>query len=470
MTKIHNLLRDRAAEYIRENGLISNNAHVLAAVSGGPDSVALLHILVQIKSSLAIERITVIHFNHRLRGQESDEDLEFVRSLALDLGLDFRSAAADVRERSREGKISLEMAARECRHSFFKEVARELNAHKIALGHTANDQAEELLLRILRGTGPAGLQGMLPGTAEGIIRPLLFATREEILEYLGTHGIEYREDRTNSEPTCQRNLLRLEVFPLLRKAFHPEIAATIARHAELARLEESWWTAQVEKSWGTLCRERSEPGVALDLNGLRRLHPAMLRRILRYGIEKVRGNLAGIGTIHLEPLFSAISEEKPGRSLRFPGDIEALQQGGRLVIRRIHPDGSQPENEPLDIPGPGLYRFGAFAFEVLFSDGTISETSATPGPLCAIMDGAKVKWPLQLRVWRPGDRFCPLGMKGSKKLQDLFTDSRIPKEERRSLPLLCDAEKICWVTGLRIDERVRVTPDTKTILIFRRLP
>ncbi len=174
----------RAAEYIRKNSLISNRDHILAAVSGGPDSVALLSIILNLKDALGIERITVIHFDHRLRGDESDGDREFVRALARSAGLNFRCGAADVRTVARSRKISVEMAARDCRHSFFTGTAAELNAGKIALGHTADDQAEEVILRILRGTGPAGIQAMSPATVEGIIRPLLFVTRDAVLEYL----------------------------------------------------------------------------------------------------------------------------------------------------------------------------------------------------------------------------------------------------------------------------------------------
>ena len=250
-------LPELAAGYIRKNSLISDRDHVLAAVSGGPDSVALLSILANLRDTLGIERITVVHFDHRLRGDESDADREFVRALARSAGLEFRCGTADVRALARSRKISVEMAARDCRHSFFMETAAVLNARKIALGHTANDQAEEVILRIIRGTGPAGIQAMSPATAEGIIRPLLFATRDSILEYLLDRGIEFRNDSTNFDPFCQRNFLRLKIFPLLREAFHPQIAETIARCADLAREEESWWASEIRTRWGDICLESS---------------------------------------------------------------------------------------------------------------------------------------------------------------------------------------------------------------------
>jgi len=458
----------RAAEYIRKNSLISNRDHVLAAVSGGPDSVALLSILLNLKDALGIERITVIHFDHRLRGDESDRDREFVRALARLAGLDFRCEAADVRAFARSRKISVEMAARECRRSFFTGTAAELNAGKIALGHTADDQAEEVILRILRGTGPSGIQAMSPATAEGIIRPLLFATRDAVLEYLQERGMEYRNDSTNLDPSCQRNFLRLKVFPLLREAFHPQIAQTIARCADLAREEESWWTSQIQTLWGDICLELSEDRCVLDFGRMKQLNPALVRRMLRLAIDRVKGDLSGVGLVHLEPLTELISSDKTGKSIRIPGGIEATRYGAKLFISSK--EFAAPKDaldDVLDVHEPGDYLFGEFDYEFRFCDETATCCGSGSGPDCVRMDSDKLKWPLQLRYRRTGDRFRPFGMTGSKKLQDFFTDCMVPKDERQKVPLLCDSEKICWVVGMRMDDRVKVEAHTRQILIVK---
>jgi tRNA(Ile)-lysidine synthase len=461
MTRILRKFRDRTAEYIRDHSLIAAGDHVLAAVSGGPDSTALLHLLIDLRTHLGIERITVIHFNHKLRGNESEKDNDFVRAIAKNAGLDFRCDAADVRACAKANKLSMEMAAHNLRHSFFKRMKESLSADRIALGHTANDQAEEVLLRIIRGTGPAGLKAMRPGTADGIIRPLLFANRDEILAYLHSHDLDYRNDSSNFEPFCQRNFLRLHVFPALRDQFHENVAGTISRYAELALEEESWWDAQVKTAWEISSPEELANGVRLDLNALRKLHPALLRRLLRYGLESVRGSLSGITSAHLEPLFSFISQEKPGRSIRFPGEVEAVQRAGKLLIRK-----KEIPAPPLllEIAHPGTYPFGQFLFQVHTSSEPNPYRHSTPERNRVVMDAARIKWPLGIRSWKPGDRFCPAGMKGSKKLQDYFTDSRIPKEERPKVPILCDSEKICWVVGLRMDDRVRTGPETREIV------
>ncbi len=457
-----------AAEYIRKNSLISDRDHVLTAVSGGPDSVALLTILAGLKDTLGIERITVVHFDHRLRGDESDADREFVLALARSAGFEFRCGTADVRAFAQSRRISVEMAARDCRHSFFMETAAELNATKIALGHTINDQAEEVILRIIRGTGPAGIQAMSPATADGIIRPLLFATRDSILGYLLEQGMEFRYDSTNLEPFCRRNFLRLKIFPLLRDAFHPQIAETIARCADLAREEESWWASEIRTRWGDICLELSEGRCALDLGRLKQLHPALVRRMLRLAIEKVRGNLAGIGLVHLESLMGLVFSGKTGKSVLFPGGVEAVRHRGKLIVRLFECVAPKyPHDEVLPIPGPGTYLFGEFGFEVGFRDDTKTCCEPDSTAECVHMDADKLKWPMELRFWRPGDRFRPLGMTGSKKLQDFFTDCMVPKEKRRRIPFLCDSEKICLVAGMRMDDRVKAGAHTRAILVVR---
>jgi len=439
---------------------------VLAAVSGGPDSVALLDILTGLKDDFQMGRITVIHFDHRLRGDESDADREFVRDLALRSGLDFRCGTADVRSFAVEHKVSIEMAGRSRRHAFFRHIAKETGARRIALGHTASDQAEEVLLRLLRGAGPAGLKGMLPAARDGIIRPLLFAPREDIIDHLKTRGLAFRQDSSNLEPNCRRNALRLLVFPILRDAFNPEVVSTISRFAELARDEESWWEIQVREVWER-CGEFTGGRVEIDIEKTRLLHPALLRRLLRHGLEKLQGSLFGIQAVHIEFLFEMILNVKPGKTARLPGDIEAVSRGDRLIIRKykagiIDPLQAQSGLETVEINGPGTFEFGRYVIEVQFVEGRSDTKHACK--LEVLLDADSLNLPLRIRSWRPGDRFRPQGMGGSKKLQDFFTDLKVPREDRHSIPILCDREKILWVAGLRLDERVVPNPATKTML------
>ena len=456
----------RVAEYIKKQGLISDGDHLLAAVSGGPDSVALLALLCDLKNILGIKRITVAHFNHRLRETESDEDREFVHTLAASANLDFHCGEADVLAFAKKRKISLEMAARDCRRSFLLRTAKELDAQKIALGHTADDQAEEVILRILRGVGPGGLQGMSNSTEQGIIRPLLFAVRDEILAFLKSSGIGFRIDSTNLTPSCRRNFLRLKVFPLLREAFHSQIAGTITRCAELAREEESWWTLQIQKIWNDICIDSSKDGCIFDVERTRQLHPALLRRVLRLAVGQVKGNLSGLSLAHLEPLVDFVLSGKTGKSVRVPDTVEAVRHGAKLIIRcRKCAARENSSDEVLRIHAAGNYIFGHCAFEFRFCENVKNNCSTDAD--CILMDSDKLKWPLELRFRRAGDRFQPFGMKGSKKLQDFFVDCGISREERPRVPILCDSEKICWVAGMRMDDRVKVEGHTRQILMVR---
>jgi tRNA(Ile)-lysidine synthase len=457
----------RTADYIRKNGLISAGDHVLAAVSGGPDSVALLAVLSDLKDALAIERITVIHFDHRLRGEESDSDREFVRALAFSAGFDFHCGADDVRAFAGARRISIEMAARERRYSFFMSTAAKLSADKIALGHTADDQAEEVILRILRGTGPSGIQAMAPMTANGIVRPLLFAGRQSVMEYLRECGIGFRVDSTNLTPSCQRNFLRLEVFPLLRKAFHPRVTQTITRCADLAREEESWWTSQVGEIWQDVCLELSEGRCKLDCGKMRQLHRSLVRRVLRSTIESVKGSLSGVGLTHLEPLVELVFSNRGEKCLEIPGGIQAAKHGAALIVKsRQHAAPEVSPDEILVVDEAGDYVFGRSSFEFRFRDETACCLPES-GVDYVCMDSDKLKWPLVLRYRKTGDRFCPFGMVGSKKLQDFFTDLKIPGNERQTVPILCDSEKICWVAGMRMDDRVKLDVRTKHVLTVR---
>jgi tRNA(Ile)-lysidine synthase len=458
--------------YILSESLIHRGDHVLVAVSGGPDSVALLSALHSLREAFGIAQLTALHFNHRLRGRDSEDDQSFVEALTRRLTVPLVCSQGDVKAHQRQHRVSLEMAARDCRHGFFREAIVQLQAQCLAVGHTANDQAEEILLRLLRGTGPSGMAGMLPSTPEGVIRPLMEVTRQEILEYLGANGLPHRNDTSNFEPFCQRNLLRLEVFPRLESAFHGRIVDTLSRHARLARDEEDYWRGHLRGLWPILCREESSSRVALSFHRLAALHRAEQKRMLRCALSKIRGNLQHIYAVHLESIVQWLPNSISGQSMDLPERIRVSREGDRLVFTQ-EPAGAPECASPFEatlIPGPGTYEFRSFRLEIVSED---RESQPAPlGPCEGLtnvrLDADRIRWPLTLRNWRPGDRFCPSGMKGSKKLQDFFVDCRIPRERRQQIPLLCDAEKICWIVGLRLDERVRVQDSTQRVLVVSR--
>lgn len=463
----------RASDYILQHQLIEHGDDVLAAVSGGPDSLALLHVLLSLRKPLEMGRITILHFDHRLRGEDSDADRAFVEATAQTLGLPCLSERQDVLEYHLQNHISLEMAARACRHRFFRDAMERLGARRLALGHTANDQAEEVLLRLLRGAGPSGTAGMLPKTDQGAIRPLLFATRPQILHYLHEAGLAFREDASNLDPFCQRNALRLKVFPVLEEHFHHRVAETISRHTELVQDEEDYWNQEIQAHWPAILVEESRERTALRIPELSKLHPALQRRMLRYAIQRFRGSLLGIYAVHIEVLCRWITRATSGRSLHLPAGLRAAKEAGERIIFFVEPQSQALTDFQLplaELRGPGVYRFPSFHLDLSLKEAprdACGEAATTPSYV-AWIDADKIKWPLLIRSWQPGDRFHPLGLGGAKKLQDYFTDSKIPAPERKRIPLLCDQEKICWIVGYRLDDRVKVTRQTKRMLVVRR--
>jgi tRNA(Ile)-lysidine synthase len=465
-------LQHRVLKHIHQKQLIASNDTILAAVSGGPDSVALLHLLLSFQERCAISRLVVVHFDHQLRGEASAADKAFVARLAEDCGLTFRSGSEDVRAYGRRHRISVEMAARACRHRFFRDSLQHFDAQAVALGHTANDRAEEILLKLFRGTGPSGMSGMLPRTRGGLIRPLLYATRSEVLAYLRDQEICFREDLSNRDPAHQRNALRHEIFPLVMKHFHPRLVEVLCRHARIVEEEESCWRDLLAIHWPAVCLAETHSRIVLSSQNLRDLPPTLQRRLLRMAMDRLRGNLQGIYAVHIESICNILVRSTLGKSVQLPGGLWALLERKCLVLS------SEPRRElPRDdsafsqlISSPGRYQFASFelrlGLENAFPRADVAHFQDTPNKVR--LDADKIMWPLSLRFWRKGDRFAPLGLGGRKKLQDFFVDAKVSREERLRIPLLCDRDKICWVMGYRLDDRVKVTPATEHLLVIEK--
>jgi tRNA(Ile)-lysidine synthase len=460
-------LQQQVLDHIRTHAIIREGDHVLVAVSGGPDSLALFHVLHALSSLLNIGQLSMIHLDHQLRGDASAKDARYVQDLAAQFGVPIITRSQDVPSYRREHRVSLEMAARACRRRFFFDVLRELGAQKVAVGHTATDQAEELLLRLFRGTGPSGLTGMKVSTPAGIIRPLLCVSREQILEYLSDQNLTFCVDSSNLELSCQRNILRHQLFPLLREHFHPRVVQTLCRCAELARDEESCWDAQIQGHWSSVCLEEKEDRLCLAASRLTELPAALQRRLLRFALERFCGHLQRIYAVHVEALRKLIFAGSSRKELHLPNRLRVIRSGEALVIgRRV------PATLPLverTVESPGTHVFADLWLhlqqEERSAPGAVDFRALSTLPQRVWLDADRLQWPLIVRSWRPGDRFQPMGLEGSKKLQDFFTDAKIPREQRCRIPLLCDQEKICWVMGLRLDDRVKITAETRRVLI-----
>jgi tRNA(Ile)-lysidine synthase len=471
-------LARRVLETIRRRALVRHGDRVLVALSGGPDSVALLRLLRELEADGKLTVAGIAHLNHGLRDAASDDE-QFCRALAAELGVTFRSDLVDVAGLSTRLRTSLEDAGRQARYELFARVADELGADVIATGHTRDDQAETFLLRLLRGAGPRGLGGIHPRSGR-VVRPLIDIGRDELRAYLASIGQPFREDETNAELGIPRNRIRHELLPLLARDYSPAIADVLAREAELARLDEER-LQQEAIDLTDLIVLRNETGisggneaVALDARALSALHPALASRVVRLVLDRgAPGRFVGFD--HVERLLELARDPRGRGALSLPGQ-HAERRGGRLVISR------RPSPQPfsnsfrvsLSIPGEVVLAAQGWAISVIGAGDTQSGHSAgTLNRECPRLEQAvaadELMLPLAVRSRKPGDRLRPLGMGGQeKKLQDVLVDRKVARGERDSLPLVVDsADKIVWVVGESVAEDFRVTRASQAVIFLK---
>ncbi|HYI94375.1 MAG TPA: tRNA lysidine(34) synthetase TilS, partial [Bryobacteraceae bacterium] len=406
-------LLDRVSGTLSRYSMCSAGDHVTVAVSGGADSVCLLHILHELAPSLGIE-LSVAHLNHKLRGMESDGDAEFVRDLAKTMGLSFFYDEVNVLDLGG----NLEQAGRDARLAFF----RGLPASKIATGHTRSDQAETVIYRLLRGSGTAGLAGILPVAADRRIRPLIDCSRAEVLEYLRSRGLLWREDRSNADLRFARNRIRHEFLPILG----PAAETALARTAELARDEEEYWTAEIERLAGDLFTRRP-PAILINVDNLYKVPVAVSRRLIRRAISEVKGDLRQIDLFHVDSILAlAVEPEGHGRR-QAPGiDVFRSFEWLKICLPRSESRWERDYCTPLPIPGevkvPG--QSSKVRVEVAENTNTVmaDEGYNTGGGL---IDAQWLFGPVELRNWHPGDRFTRPGH-ANEKIKSLFQVARIP--------------------------------------------
>jgi tRNA(Ile)-lysidine synthase len=458
------MLSDTVQKTIAAHQMLEPGDRVVVAVSGGPDSVALCHLLTELRPSFDLDLI-MAHVHHGLRGAQADEDLRFVQDLGQKMALPVMVQHLDVRSWQETHRGSLQMAARTLRYRWLRQVMVQEQATKLALGHNADDQAEEVLLRVFRGSGQRGLTGMPPRTLDGIIRPLLDCHRHQILAYLNEHGLTFREDTSNLQPWCQRNRLRLEVLPQLRQEFNSNLDATLIRTTKILQEEEDYWQSRL-KSWLEQhdCQWGSSK-VRLPIAPLLSTHPAMQRRLFRRVVEEIKGDLRGFGFRHTEILLRLCRSGAANRQIHLPGELVAEKSYGWLTIaRRI----DSPGSFSYEIPESGVYPFPDLncTLEVEYLTGS-DPPPFGENPLEVVMDRDRIAFPLTLRSPEPGDRFRPLGLGGSKKVKDFFMDVKIPRSRRRLIPILCSPDHIVWIVGHRVDDRVKVTPQSTRFIELR---
>ena len=428
---------------------------VLVAVSGGADSVAMLHALHTQSDELRIT-LHVAHLNHGIRGEESDADEQFVRGLAERLGLPITVERVSVPEIRAEMRAGEEEAARAVRYRFLQKTAAELGCGKIAVGHTADDRAESVLLNIVRGTGIEGLGSIRPVNGN-VVRPLIDTWRSEVEAYIAENGLEYRIDASNLDTAYARNRVRHELIPLIESGFNPQVKQALVRLAEIAASQNDLMERLAENA-----AVAAAYGSSFDARLLAELPDALQRQIVRAEIERVKGDLADVTFEQIGRVIEALRSGEDFTIALPTGDIYAERRGSDFRIGpRETPPKIEPFDRPISVPGKteapevGLTIF----VEVLES---VETTQVRPN--VALIDAGKLRGALRVRNARPGDRIKPFGMRGTKKLQDVFVDAKIAQAERARAAVVVDDEKLLWVVGVIASDDARVTDSTRKII------
>jgi len=468
--KILSTVRETVAAYRMFNAGDS----VLVAVSGGPDSITLAHVLLTLATEYSL-RLGIAHLNHCLRKEGSDSDADFVADFARRLNLPCYIENKDVPAFQRISHLSPEEAARKVRYDFYDQIAAKHGFNKIALGHHSNDNAELLLMNLMRGSGPLGLSGISPVRAGKIVRPLIHLKRSEIIAYIIEKKLPYVTDASNADLTFRRNRIRHQLIPALENTYNRRIIDTLNRLAAILRDEEQWIEDSLRPAYNQCVSVKAPETAVLDLAGIGKLATAAQRRILRKAIFAVKKDLRRITLRHVDAVLALIEKGPVNGSLNLPERIRVQRDTATLTITKIKRDPftradnstARPAVEyQYAINSPGLVFIKEAAASIALTEIGIDELpdlKNAPKHL-AFFDMDCLQFPLVVRSIRPGDRFSPLGVSGTQKVKKYFSDHKIHGDQRTKCPLLLSGDKIIWLVGHRPDNSVKVGVRTRRIL------
>jgi tRNA(Ile)-lysidine synthase len=463
MSVLAGTLLDRVAQIITRYSMLPPGSRTGVAVSGGADSVVLLHLLHNLSTNLL-----VLHVNHHLRGADSDEDEAFVRSLAGALGLEIAVQHAP------PGKGNIEQEARQGRREFFRRSMEEYGLDRVALGHTRSDQAETVLFRLLRGSGLTGLAGMRPVTREGLIRPLLTASREEVRDWAKNEGLTWREDSSNTNLELARNRLRHRTIPSLTKEYNANLETILAGTATLAQAEEDYWNQQIKPVYHEITK-RTPLGSIFQIAALAVLHPAVQRRVIRCAIEEIRGDLQGIDLAHVEAILNLCGSEQGHDRVLIPG-VDALRSFGHLLLTHPGTLGGRPRRYWLELkPGDRCelpYQAGYLSVNWLKPNNEFCanfkgepefdvEVSDLDG---SIFGGDGTPESLYVRNWQPGDELHRPGHQAAEKIKSLFQEQRVLLWQRKHWPVVLAGKEVIWARQFGGAARFKVTGESRSIV------
>jgi tRNA(Ile)-lysidine synthase len=460
-------VEERVLQFVVEHRLLPPGQCLVVAVSGGADSVCLLHVLLSLKERLGIT-LHLAHLNHQLRGAESDADGAYVAELAHRLGVPATIERRDVKAYQDRRRLSQEEAAREVRYDYLAEVARSLGAGCVATGHTRDDHIETILMHLIRGTGPRGLSGLRPKSewrsgalSVTVVRPLIGLGREETAEYCARHRLAPRLDTSNLSLSPLRNRIRQQLLPLLR-SYNPAVDEALQRTARLAADDSAFMGEEAARRWDEVVRKQGDM-IILDREGFGRLPLALKRHLIRAVIESLVDSVRDIEMRHIDGILAALVKPA-GRQLDLPSGLTFAIEYDRFLIGRdttaLCPFPALDADMPLKVPGETLLPGWRVRANVISPNAVTSDA----GGFRALLDLDGSGAGLVVRRRRPGDRFQPLGMSQLKKLNAFMIDARIPRHWRPRVPIVSSSAGILWVVGWRIDERMKVTAATRRVL------
>lgn len=454
-------VREKVQELLRKQDMLRPGARIAVAVSGGADSVALLRLLLELQPELGLV-LSVAHFHHQIRGAEADADRQFVAGLAQEFQLEFHLGSADVPAYAREHKLSLETAARELRHRWFADLVRNGSVDKIATAHTLDDQAETVLLRIIRGAGVRGLAGIAPEQKEKrLARPLLGVSRQEVETYLNSIHQSWREDSSNRDLRHTRNRVRHTLLPLLESEFNPAIRQTLAAMAEVARAEDEYWSHELEGLLPRMVREgkptrsgRIATGartLSLDIKALGALPEAIRRMVLLKTAEMLALSLE---FKHVQQLTDMIQSPKQRQALSLPGGL-VVQRGLRELTFSLKPEEAGNDYQYL-LPVPGEVMVPELGKAIRARLISVGKQKISDYNSALLLNRTLLAPELKVRNWQAGDRFFPAHSRSPKKVKELLQPSRLGARlslaERRLWPVIESAGDIVWMRGFPVPQ------------------
>jgi len=481
------LLEQRILTALKKQEMLQPGDRVGVAVSGGADSVALLLLLLELRAKLGVV-LSVIHFNHKLRGKASDADEKFVARLAAKHGLEFHAASIEVAKKAKKERANLEDAARRARYDYFRSLAESGVCKRIAVAHTADDQAETVLAHLFRGTGLAGLGGIHPISGP-VVRPLLGVRRNELRHFLRARRQNWREDATNRNTKRMRARIRRKLLPLLEKQFQPAIVEHLATLAELAREDDKFLDALTEEREGMLVQEKDGPArIAVD--GL--LQPwkdagfntghtefagkrkALSTRMVRRIVEKVKPRAGQLGARHVEAVLELARNGRSGSSISLPGGVEVRKERDALVFQAVENAGGRAlQSAPrkyeykIDLAESDIEvrvaELGCvFRLRVIDWPPERGETNRDG----AVLDRDRLRFPMVLRNWRPGDRLRPMGHRSAHKLKRLLNERHVSRWERDGWPVLASGSDLVWTRGLPVAAEYAANERTRAGIVI----